>query len=93
MKKGLQRVQLSNYDNLWYNRCMQNKKSLSERDIITKFIIPALEKASWNKHTQIREEVTFTNGRIFVKGQKTKRGEKKELIFFCIWSAPLKLDK
>lgn len=66
---------------------MQNKKSLSERDIITKFIIPALEKASWNKHTQIREEVTFTNGRIFVKGQKTKRGEKKRADILLYYKA------
>lgn len=26
-----------------------NKKSLSERDICTKFITPALEKAGWDK--------------------------------------------
>lgn len=56
---------------------MATKKELSERDIITKFIIPAIEKSKWNKQTQLREEVSFTNGRIFVKGKKTKRGEKK----------------
>lgn len=53
------------------------KKQLSERDIVTKFIIPAIEESGWNKQTQLREEVSFTNGRIFVKGKKTKRGEKK----------------
>lgn len=56
---------------------MESKKDLSERDIITKYILPAIEQAGWNKQTQIREEVTFTAGRIFVKGKKTKRGEKK----------------
>ena len=56
---------------------MDSKKSLSERDIITKYILPAIEQSGWNKQTQIREEVTFTAGRIFVKGKKTKRGEKK----------------
>ena len=56
---------------------MDNKSSLSERDIITKHILPAIEQSGWNKQTQIREEVTFTAGRIFVKGKKTKRGEKK----------------
>ena len=56
---------------------MDNKTSLSERDIITKYILPAIEQSGWNKQTQIREEVTFTAGRIFVKGKKTKRGEKK----------------
>ncbi|MBR3812266.1 MAG: DEAD/DEAH box helicase family protein [Spirochaetaceae bacterium] len=56
---------------------MDSKSSLSERDIITKYILPAIEQSGWNKQTQIREEVTFTAGRIFVKGKKTKRGEKK----------------
>lgn len=56
---------------------MDSKQSLSERDIITKYILPAIEQSGWNKQTQIREEVTFTAGRIFVKGKKTKRGEKK----------------
>ena len=56
---------------------MDDKKSFSERDIITKYILPAVEQSGWNKQTQIREEVTFTAGRIFVKGKKTKRGEKK----------------
>jgi len=54
-----------------------NKKDLSERDICTKFIQPALVKAGWNPLTQIREEVTFTEGRIFVKGNQTTRGKRK----------------
>ena len=49
---------------------------MSERDIITKFIIPAISQSGWSQQ-QIREEVTFTAGRIFVKGKKTTRGEKK----------------
>lgn len=59
---------------------MDTKSSLSERDIITKCILPAIEQSGWNKQIQIREEVTFTAGRIFVKGKKTKRGEKKRAI-------------
>ena len=54
-----------------------NKKDLSERDICTKFIQPAIEKAGWNPITQIREEVSFTDGRIFVKGNLTTRGKRK----------------
>ncbi len=30
-------------------------QNLSERDIITKFIIPSIESAGWNKQSQIRE--------------------------------------
>lgn len=59
------------------NKNMTSKKELSERDICSKFILPALEKAGWNKLTQIREEVSFTDGRIYVKGNLTSRGKAK----------------
>lgn len=50
---------------------------LSERDICTKFITPAVEQAKWDSKTQIREEVTFTKGRIIVRGKLYKRGKSK----------------
>ncbi len=53
------------------------KKSLSERDICSKFITPALGNAGWNLHTQILEEVSFTDGKIYVRGKLTARGERK----------------
>ncbi len=56
---------------------MTSKKDLSERDICSKYINPALEKAGWNMLTQIREEVSFTDGRIYVKGNLTSRGKRK----------------
>ncbi|MDO8316671.1 MAG: DEAD/DEAH box helicase family protein [Flavobacterium sp.] len=54
-----------------------SKKSLSERDICTKFITPALQKAGWDLHKQILEEVFFTDGKIYVRGKLTARGERK----------------
>lgn len=60
-----------------------NKMELSERDICTKFITPSMEAAGWDLKSQIREEKTFTNGKIIVKGNKIKR-VKKKLIIFCI---------
>jgi len=54
-----------------------DKKKLSERDIITQFIIPAIKKAGWSIEKQVREEVFFTDGRIYVKRNKTARGERK----------------
>ena len=54
-----------------------DKKSLSERDICTKFITPALQKANWDLHRQIREEFTLTNGRIIVRGKLHTRGKNK----------------
>ena len=60
---------------------MGNKKDLSERDICTQFILPALVKSGWDVEKQIREEVFFTDGRIFVKGNKTARGKRKRADF------------
>jgi type I restriction enzyme, R subunit len=56
---------------------MINKKTLSERDICTKFITPALEKSGWDKQLQILEEVSFTDGKIYVRGKVTARGTRK----------------
>jgi type I restriction enzyme R subunit len=54
-----------------------NKKNLSERDICSKYINPAIEKAGWNMRTQVREEVSFTDGRIIVQGKMYTRGKSK----------------
>tara|TARA_R110001592_G_scaffold262565_1_gene527629 strand:+ start:2219 stop:3007 length:789 start_codon:yes stop_codon:yes gene_type:complete len=54
-----------------------NKKTLSERDICTKFITPAIEKSGWDKLTQLLEEVSFTDGKIYVRGKLTARGARK----------------
>src|SRR4051794_28203922 len=62
-----------------------SKKSLSERDICTQFITPALQQAGWDFSTQVREEVTFTAGRIIVRGKLHSRGTKKRadyLLYF-----------
>jgi len=58
-----------------------DKKSLTEADIRTKFITPALlgiDGSKWNVMTQLREEVYFTKGRVIVHGKTTKRGEAKK---------------
>ena len=54
-----------------------DKKSLSERDICTKFITPAVQQAGWDVQAQIREEVYFTKGRIIVRGKLVTRGKAK----------------
>jgi type I restriction enzyme R subunit len=54
-----------------------DKKSLSERDICTKFITPALSKAGWDVESQIREEVNLTKGRIMVRGRVAVRDKNK----------------
>jgi type I restriction enzyme R subunit len=54
-----------------------NKKNLSERDICTKIINESLIKAGWNIQKQVREEVSFTDGRIIVQGKMHTRGTRK----------------
>lgn len=57
-----------------------NKYELSEMDIRTKFITPAITNAGWDPITQMREEYKVTNGRIIARGKSCKR------------EAPLKAD-
>ena len=54
-----------------------DKRILTERDICTKFITPALRNAGWDEMLQIREEVSFTKGRIIVRGKLVSRGQAK----------------
>jgi len=54
-----------------------DKKQLSEQDICTKFITPAIESAGWDKMRQLREQVSFTAGKIIVGGKTFKRGQGK----------------
>ena len=54
-----------------------NKKLLSERDICTKYITPALERSGWDILTQIREEFPITQGRIVVRGKLHTRAQNK----------------
>ena len=69
------------------------KKALSERDICTKFITPALRKAGWDEMLQIREEVSFTKGRIIVRGKLVSRGQAKraDYILYIKPNIPLAL--
>lgn len=57
-----------------------NKKELSEMDIRTKYITPAITNTGWDPITQMREEYKVTNGRIIARGKSCKR------------EAPLKAD-
>ena len=52
-------------------------KTLTERDICTKFITPAVIQAGWDVQSQIREQVYFTRGRIIVRGKLVTRGKAK----------------
>lgn len=58
-----------------------DKKSLSERDICSKYIAPAIQQAGWDMHKQVREEVSFTKGRIIVRGKLHTRAQHKPVLF------------
>ncbi len=49
-----------------------DKYQLSERDICTKFITPAIQQAGWEQR-QFREEVNLTDGRVMVRGKLAAR--------------------
>ncbi|MDO9169229.1 MAG: DEAD/DEAH box helicase family protein [Methylobacter sp.] len=70
---------------------MVDKKSLSERDICTKYITPAITAAGWNLHSQIREEVSFTKGRIIVRGKLHTRGEQKRADYILYYKSNIPL--
>lgn len=50
-----------------------NKLELTETDIITKFILPAIKDAGWNDMTQIRQEVKLRDGKVRVRGNLAVR--------------------
>jgi type I restriction enzyme R subunit len=65
-----------------------DKKALTETDIRTKFITPAIlgvSGAKWDVMTQIREEAYFTNGRVVVRGKIVKRGVAKKADYILFY--------
>lgn len=69
-----------------------DKKALSERDICTKFITPAIvDIAGWDRDLQIREEVYLTKGRIIVRGKLHTRGEQKRADYVLYHKANIPL--
>jgi type I restriction enzyme R subunit len=71
-----------------------NKKSLTEADIRTKFITPAIVGTNgekWNVMTQMREEAYFTAGRVIMRGKTVKRGQAKkaDYLFYYTPNIPL----
>ncbi len=63
----------------------------TEADIKTKFILPALKKAGWDLFAQVREEVTFTQGRIIVRGKMAARGKSKRADYILYYKPNIPL--
>lgn len=62
-----------------------DKKSLSEQDICSKYVLPVIINSGWDLLSQIREQVTFTAGRIQIFGKTVTRGEKKRADFILYY--------
>ncbi|PJR07778.1 DEAD/DEAH box helicase [Raoultella ornithinolytica] len=50
-----------------------NLSTLTEADIITKLVMPAILDAGWNDTTQIRQEVKLRDGKVIVRGKVAAR--------------------
>ena len=68
-----------------------DKKKLSETDIITKFIMPAVLSAGWNLMKQIRQEVKLRDGKVIVRGQLGVRKTVKsaDIVLYHKFGQPL----
>jgi type I restriction enzyme R subunit len=68
-----------------------DKKSLTETDIRTKFITPAIAGpgGKWNLMTQVREEYHFTKGRVVVRGKTVTRGEARKVDYLLFYKSNL----
>ena len=62
-----------------------DKQSLTEQDICSQFILPSIKNSGWDAATQIREQKTFTAGRIQVHGKTISRGERKRADFILYY--------
>ncbi|HFF9312252.1 TPA: EcoAI/FtnUII family type I restriction enzme subunit R [Escherichia coli] len=50
-----------------------NLSNLTEADIITKYVMPAILNAGWDNTTQIRQEVKLRDGKVIVRGKVAAR--------------------
>jgi len=66
-----------------------DKKKLTERDICSKFITPAILYAGWDQHHHIREEVNVTHGRVLVKGNTVSRAKPRRADYILYYKPNL----
>ena len=68
-----------------------NKKILNEAEVCDNYVTPAITRAGWDAHTQIRREYGFTAGRIIVRGKLAVRGERKRADYLLCYQPNLPL--
>jgi len=88
---------------IWYNDYIFNfsrggngvnlttaNNKLTEEDVKLRFITPAID-CKWDKHTQIRMEHCFTDGRVIVRGDVVTRGKKKKVDYILSYKSNIPL--
>jgi type I restriction enzyme R subunit len=71
-----------------------DKKELTEADIRSKFVTPAIvgpDGSKWDLMTQVREEHYFTKGRVVVRGKAVSRGEARKADYLLSYKPNLPL--
>ncbi len=68
-----------------------SKKDLNETEICQNFVTPAIARAGWDQHTQIRREFAFTAGRVIVRGKIAVRGKMKRADYLLFFQSNLPL--
>ncbi len=68
-----------------------NKKDLTEADIRSKFVLPAVLSSGWDLQSQILEEFPITAGRISVRGETAVRGKpgRADIVLFHKTNIPI----
>ncbi|WP_425642727.1 EcoAI/FtnUII family type I restriction enzme subunit R [Marinomonas gallaica] len=68
-----------------------NKANLTETDIITKLVLPAVKSVGWDDMTQIRQELPITDGKVVVRGQMAARlkARRADIVLFYKDGMPL----
>lgn len=68
-----------------------NKATLTEADIISKYLLPAIKAAGWDDLTQIRQEVKLRDGKVVVRGQMAARKKVKsaDIVLYHKMGLPL----
>lgn len=67
--------------------CGMSKKSLTETEICDRYITPAIQRAGWDLHGQIRREYTFTAGQVHLHGKFAVRGQRKRADYVLFFAA------
>ena len=68
-----------------------HKKTLNEAEVCDNYVTPAITRAGWDAHAQIRREYGFTAGRIIVRGKLAVRGERKRADYLLCYQPNLPL--